>query len=82
MSQIAKIKEQFELYLQSEQQLLELDSSSSSLDSSLGEMNGMQRRDLTAIWRYYIHLMDEINAAGNTLGKDGKFQLLICLSLR
>lgn len=41
-----------------------------------------QRNEMATIWRYYIHLLDEINAAGNTLGKDGKFQLFICLSLR
>ncbi|XP_037943215.1 DENN domain-containing protein 5B isoform X2 [Teleopsis dalmanni] len=78
-----KIKEQFEQYLQYEQQQ-QIDDSGSSMDSSFSEngINSMQRRELAAIWRYYIHLMDEINTAGSTLGKDGKFQLLICLSLR
>lgn len=40
------------------------------------------RQELAAIWRCYIHLMDEINNVTQTLGKDGKFQLFICLSLR
>nr|XP_014088653.1 DENN domain-containing protein 5B [Bactrocera oleae] len=84
----SKIKEQFEQYLQHEhQQQLhqQLDDSASSMDSSFSDgsgANSLQRRELSAIWRYYVHLMDEINAAGCQLGKDGKFQLLICLSLR
>ncbi|XP_013174914.1 PREDICTED: DENN domain-containing protein 5A [Papilio xuthus] len=35
-----------------------------------------------AIWRCYCHLADEVGAVGRALGKDGKFQLFICLSLR
>ncbi|KAM7356859.1 DENN domain containing pinstripe [Cochliomyia hominivorax] len=75
-----KIKETFEQYLLQDQQ--QLDDSGSSLDSSINSNNSLQRRELCAIWRYYVHLMNEINKVGNTLGKDGKFQLLICLSLR
>lgn len=77
----AKIKEHFEQYLQQEQQF---DDSGCSLDSSIscGSVSSQQRRELSAIWRCYIQLMDEINKVGATLGKDGKFQLLICLSLR
>ncbi|KOB77817.1 RAB6IP1-like protein [Operophtera brumata] len=41
-----------------------------------------QDQEHRAIWRCYCHLMDEINSVGRTLGKDGKFQLFICLSLR
>lgn len=40
------------------------------------------RQETAAIWRCYVHLMDEINNVTHTLGKDGKFQLFICLSLR
>lgn len=40
------------------------------------------RQEVAAIWRCYVHLMDEINNVTHTLGKDGKFQLFICLSLR
>ncbi|XP_043648043.1 DENN domain-containing protein 5B isoform X1 [Drosophila teissieri] len=75
-----KIKELFEQNLQ-----MELEDSSSSLDSSFsngsgGGGNSLQRREISSIWRLYVQLMDEIN--GTALGKDGKFQLLICLSLR
>jgi len=76
----AKIKELFEHNLQ-----MELEDSSSSLDSSFSNGSGsggnsLQRREISSIWRLYVQLMDEIN--GTALGKDGKFQLLICLSLR
>ncbi|XP_058173440.1 DENN domain-containing protein 5B [Anopheles ziemanni] len=37
---------------------------------------------LSAVWHCYCHLMDEINNVKQTLGKDGRFQLFICLSLR
>lgn len=76
----AKIKEHFEQYLLQEQQ--HMDDSGSSLDSSINSASSHQKREMCAIWRYYVHLMDEITKVGNTLGKDGKFQLLICLSLR
>ncbi|XP_050672617.1 DENN domain-containing protein 5A isoform X3 [Leptidea sinapis] len=44
--------------------------------------NCRQDQEHRAIWRCYCHLMDEINSVGRTLGKDGKFQLFVCLSLR
>ncbi|XP_062129939.1 DENN domain-containing protein 5B isoform X1 [Drosophila sulfurigaster albostrigata] len=74
-----KIKELFEQNLQQE-----LDDSASSMDSSFsnGSCNSLQRREVASIWRLYVQLMDEINGTASTLGKDGKFQLLICLSLR
>ncbi|XP_064544503.1 DENN domain-containing protein 5B isoform X1 [Drosophila montana] len=74
-----KIKELFEQNLQQE-----LDDSASSMDSSFsnGSSNSLQRREIASIWRLYVQLMDEINGTASTLGKDGKFQLLICLSLR
>ncbi|XP_058837943.1 DENN domain-containing protein 5B isoform X2 [Topomyia yanbarensis] len=40
------------------------------------------RQELSAVWRCYCHLMDEINNVKQTLGKDGRFQLFICLSIR
>ncbi|XP_037719628.1 DENN domain-containing protein 5B isoform X1 [Drosophila subpulchrella] len=75
-----KVKELFEHNLQ-----MELEDSASSLDSSFSNGSGsggssLQRREISSIWRLYVQLMDEIN--GTALGKDGKFQLLICLSLR
>lgn len=45
-------------------------------------INPAVRYELAAIWRCYVHLMNEIQAVTQTLGKDGKFQLFICLSLR
>ena len=35
-----------------------------------------------AVLRYYCHLLDQINTFSQTLGKDGKFQLFICLATR
>lgn len=32
--------------------------------------------------RCYSHLIDQINMFSQTLGKDGKFQLFICLAAR
>lgn len=32
--------------------------------------------------RCYCHLIDQINLFSQTLGKDGKFQLFICLAAR
>lgn len=46
------------------------------------QMTPTVRQEVTAIWRCYNHLMDEINNVTQSLGKDGKFQLFICLSLR
>ncbi|XP_062711796.1 DENN domain-containing protein 5B isoform X2 [Aedes albopictus] len=40
------------------------------------------KQELSAVWRCYCHLMDEINNVKQTLGKDGRFQLFICLSIR
>lgn len=45
-------------------------------------MTPAQRHELSSIWRCYTHLMDEISNVTQTLGKDGKFQLFLCLSLR
>lgn len=62
----------------------QLHDSNSSIESnnSCNGFSASQNKELVTIWRCYVHLMDEINNAGSTLGKDGKFQLLICLSLR
>ncbi|XP_045479096.1 DENN domain-containing protein 5B isoform X1 [Harmonia axyridis] len=35
-----------------------------------------------AVWRCYSHLVEEILSSSKALGKDGKFQLFICLSVR
>ncbi|XP_055857093.1 DENN domain-containing protein 5B isoform X1 [Episyrphus balteatus] len=72
---LLKCKEYFEVSL-SQEQTSQINERANHIQSA------SQRNEITAIWRYYVHLLDEINAAGNTLGKDGKFQLFICLSLR
>lgn len=57
-------------------------SSSPESPHSPAPVTSAARIELVAIWRCYNHLMDEINNVTTTLGKDGKFQLFICLSLR
>lgn len=56
--------------------------SSVSNAASNSMMSTPAGQELAAIWRCYCHLMDEINNVTHSLGKDGKFQLFICLSLR
>lgn len=75
-----KVKEQFELNLVEE--TLSTENSSPESPHSPAQMTPAVRQELTAIWRCYNHLMDEINNVTQSLGKDGKFQLFICLSLR
>ena len=41
-----------------------------------------ERNQKFAILRCYNHLIDQINTFSQTLGKDGKFQLFICLLTR
>lgn len=57
-------------------------SSSSPESPHSQQITPAARQELIAIWRCYIHLMDEISNVTQSLGKDGKFQLFICLSLR
>lgn len=92
-----KVKEQFEINLADEMELIARSkgsnhsnsppTSSSSPESPcvshpMAQMTPTARQEMTAIWRCYNHLMDEINNVTQSLGKDGKFQLFICLSLR
>lgn len=94
---LVKIKEQFEMNLSQDQNdnnshvrsntpsgsPLALNNSHNSESSPyLPGMSSAQRHEWSAIWRCYVYLIDEINAVTNTLGKDGKFQLFICLCLR
>ncbi|CAB0016913.1 unnamed protein product [Nesidiocoris tenuis] len=44
------------------------------------EMENLSREDDTI--RYYCNLVDAICHSGQTLGKDGKFQAFVCLSVR
>lgn len=69
---LVKVKEQFELHLN------EFDSGTSSSETSYDEVQIVN----ATMWRVYCHLMNEINSVTQTLGKDGKFQLFVCLSLR
>ncbi|XP_073965570.1 DENN domain containing pinstripe isoform X2 [Choristoneura fumiferana] len=71
----AKVKDEFKMSL--------CDEPTAQASKSCGmAYNCRQDQEHRAIWRCYCHLMDEINSVGRTLGKDGKFQLFICLSLR
>ncbi|XP_056642345.1 DENN domain-containing protein 5B [Diorhabda sublineata] len=65
-----RVKEQFELEL--------LQEVSGNRTHSL-EKN---HQETVAVWRCYCHLIEEINQTSKTLGKDGKFQQFICLSVR
>lgn len=77
-----KVKEQFELNLVEEAMSPSTENSSPESPHSPAQLTPAARQELTAIWRCYNHLMDEINNVTQSLGKDGKFQLFICLSLR
>ncbi|XP_059607628.1 DENN domain-containing protein 5B isoform X1 [Phlebotomus argentipes] len=89
-----RVKEQFEVNLVEEsvemvrgggsvQNSPPTNSSGSSPESSFGTPSTpASRQEFATIWRCYCHLMDEINNVTQSLGKDGKFQLFICLSLR
>lgn len=76
------MKEQFELNLVEDAISPLTDNSSPESPHSPAQMTLAARQELIAIWRCYNHLMDEINNVTQSLGKDGKFQLFICLSLR
>ncbi|KAJ8944377.1 hypothetical protein NQ318_017696 [Aromia moschata] len=65
-----RAKEQFELEL--------VEEASGNRTASL-ERN---HQETVAVWRCYCHLIDEMTHTSKTLGKDGKFQLFICLSVR
>lgn len=79
---LLRVKEQFELNLMEDAMAPSNDSSSPESPPSPAQLTPAARQELTAIWRCYNHLMDEIENVTQSLGKDGKFQLFICLSLR
>ncbi|XP_025830821.1 DENN domain-containing protein 5B [Agrilus planipennis] len=66
----SRVKEQWELELVEEN----FNNRGNTLERS--------HQELVAIMRCYCHLIDEIECASKSLGKDGKFQLFICLSVR
>ncbi|CAG9563036.1 unnamed protein product [Danaus chrysippus] len=69
----ARVKDEFKMSLCED---------SNQSNKSCVVYNCRQDQEHRAIWRCYCHLMDEVSSVGRTLGKDGKFQLFICLSLR
>lgn len=91
-----KVKEQFEINLADEMESIARQGSNNSnsppttssspespcVSNPTAQMTPTARQEVTAIWRCYNHLMDEISNVTQSLGKDGKFQLFICLSLR
>ncbi|XP_026468507.1 DENN domain-containing protein 5A-like [Ctenocephalides felis] len=68
-----RVKEEFEANLVED-----------SLAAVRGSATPQNQQEVAAVWRCYCHLVDEIQNASHchSLGKDGKFQLFICLSLR
>ncbi|XP_033217392.1 DENN domain-containing protein 5B isoform X4 [Belonocnema kinseyi] len=70
-----RVKENFEMSL-----LEEMDQYSRRLHRDRrAQLESSQR---FTILRCYCHLIDQINTFSQTLGKDGKFQLFVCLSAR
>lgn len=70
-----RIKENFEISL-----LEEMDEYSQRLNRDRRVFTESSQR--FTILRCYCHLIDQINMFSQTLGKDGKFQLFICLAAR
>ncbi|XP_058788687.1 DENN domain-containing protein 5B isoform X1 [Phymastichus coffea] len=70
-----RVKENFQMSL-----LEEMDDYSSRLNRD--KRLQAERKQKYAILRCYCHLLDQINTFSQTLGKDGKFQLFICLATR
>ncbi|XP_025162444.1 DENN domain-containing protein 5B isoform X3 [Harpegnathos saltator] len=71
-----RVKENFEISL-----LEEVDEYSQQRLNRDRRANAGSSQRLT-ILRCYCHLLDQINMFSQTLGKDGKFQLFICLAAR
>ncbi|XP_034936664.1 DENN domain-containing protein 5B isoform X2 [Chelonus insularis] len=72
---LLRVKENFEMSL-----LEEMDEYSKRLNRDR-RFNAENNQRFT-IFRCYCHLIDQINTFSHTLGKDGKFQLFICLAAR
>ncbi|XP_018059132.1 PREDICTED: DENN domain-containing protein 5B [Atta colombica] len=72
---LLRIKENFEISL-----LEEMDEYSQRLNRDRRVYTESSQR--FTILRCYCHLIDQINIFSQTLGKDGKFQLFICLAAR
>lgn len=72
---VVRVKENFEISL-----LGQMDEYSKRLNRS--RMIHFDSNQRFTILRCYCHLIDQINIFSQTLGKDGKFQLFICLAAR
>ncbi|TGZ48439.1 DENN domain-containing protein 5B [Temnothorax longispinosus] len=72
---LLRVKENFEISL-----LEEMDEYSQRLNRDRRVYTESSQR--FTILRCYCHLIDQINIFSQTLGKDGKFQLFICLAAR
>nr|XP_050861687.1 DENN domain-containing protein 5B isoform X2 [Vespula vulgaris] len=72
---LLRVKENFEISL-----LGQMDEYSKRLNRS--RMIHFDSNQRFTILRCYCHLIDQINIFSQTLGKDGKFQLFICLAAR
>ncbi|XP_076294827.1 DENN domain containing pinstripe isoform X3 [Lasioglossum baleicum] len=73
---LLRIKENFEISL-----LEEMDEYSQRLNRDRRGARVESNQRFTTL-RCYCHLIDQINMFSQTLGKDGKFQLFICLAAR
>lgn len=73
---LLRVKENFEMSL-----LEEMDEYSKRINRDRRQHHAENNQRFT-ILRCYCHLIDQINTFSQTLGKDGKFQLFICLSAR
>ncbi|XP_067212616.1 DENN domain-containing protein 5B isoform X1 [Linepithema humile] len=72
---LLRVKENFEISL-----LEEMDEYSQRLNRDRRMYSESSQR--FTILRCYCHLIDQINMFSQTLGKDGKFQLFVCLAAR
>ncbi|XP_076681665.1 DENN domain containing pinstripe isoform X2 [Andrena cerasifolii] len=72
---LLRVKENFEISL-----LEEMDEYSQRLKRD--RRAHVESNQRFATLRCYCHLIDQINMFSQTLGKDGKFQLFICLAVR
>lgn len=72
---LVRVKENFEISL-----LEEMDEYSQRLNRDR-RIHAKNSQRFTTL-RCYCHLIDQINMFSQTLGKDGKFQLFICLAAR
>lgn len=75
---LVRVKDQFEVQLVEETCMNENYTDSMSRSAA----NDRNHSETQAVWRCYCHLVDEIHNSSHSLGKDGKFQLFICLSVR